>query len=112
MSTVARRKFSNGIGLTATVIGSYSAPAATTGTFVTALVVANILNGPSIVVSVDIFDGTNACPLVVNALIMQGGNLCLASDSARIALNSGDQVRVTANQPVSCSATLCVAEIS
>ena len=112
MATVARRKFNVGIGLTPQVIGSYTAPAATTGTFITSLVIANTLTGPSIVVTVDIFDGTTACPIVQNALIMEGGNICLASDSSRIPLNSGDQVRVTSNLAASCAATLGVAEIN
>lgn len=112
MSTVARRKYSVGIGLTPTVIGSYTAPAATTGTFITYLSIANTLTGPSVVVTVDIFDGTTAAPLVVSALIMQGGNILFGSDKAPIPLNSGDQVRVTSNLPSSCAATLGVAEIN
>lgn len=112
MATVARRKFSVGIGLTPTVIGSYTAPASSTGTFITYLSVANTLSGPSIVVTVDIFDGTTACPLVLNALVMQGGNILLGSDKAPIPLNTGDQVRVLSNQAASCAATLGVSEIS
>jgi hypothetical protein len=112
MATVAHRKYSVGIGLSPQVIGSYVAPASSTGNFVTALVIANTLSGPSIVVTVDVFDGTTAAPIVQNALVMQGGNICLASDSSRIPLNSGDQVRVTSNIAASCAATLGVVEIS
>lgn len=112
MATVARRKFSVGIGLSPTVIGGYTAPSVATGTYITSLVVANTLTGPSIVVTVDIFDGTTACPIVQNALVMQGGNILFASDSSRIPLNSGDQVRVTSNIAASCAATLGVSEIA
>lgn len=112
MSTVARRKYSLAVGLTTTVVGGYTAPAATTGTFITSLTLANVLFGPSIVVSVDIFDGTGAAHIVLNALIMQGGNISLASEGARIPLNTGDQVRVTSNLANSCDVIMGVAEIS
>lgn len=112
MATVARRKFSVGIGLAPTVIGGYVAPTVTTGTYVTALTVANTLTGPSIVVTVDIFDGTTVVNWVKNALVMQGGCITLATDSTRIPLNSGDQVRVTSNIASSCDAIMGVSEIS
>lgn len=112
MATVARRKYSVGVGISPTVIGGYVAPSVATGTYITFLSVANTLTGPSIVVTVDIFDGTTAAPLVVNALVMQGGNILLGSDKAPIPLNSGDQVRVTSNIAASCTATLGVAEIN
>lgn len=112
MATVTRRKYSVGIGVTPNVIGAYTAPSVPTGTVITSLIVTNTLIGPSVLVTVDIFDGTTACPIVQNALIMQGGNLLLASDSSRIPLNTGDQVRVTSNLVTSCAATLGVAEVS
>jgi hypothetical protein len=112
MATTARRKYSVGIGLTPTVIGAYTAPSVTTGTYVSALTIANTLTGPSIVVTVDIFDGTTAVNWVKNALIMQGGCLTLATDSTRMPLNNGDQVRVTSNLAASCDAIMGVSEIT
>lgn len=113
MATSLKRKASALIGITATAVGSYTAPSVTTGVTISSLVIANALTtGANILVTCYIFDGTTQVNLCVNALIISGGSITLADQGTRHTLNAGDQVFVKSNTPASADVNMSVAEIT
>lgn len=111
MATVLVSLKSRLIGTAPVVLGGYTATSHSTGTVVSALTVANILNGPTIVVTVQIKNGATVTNWAVNAVVLQGGCLTFGDEGTRHALANGDQVIITSNVANSCDAIGTVAEI-
>lgn len=111
MASVFRTLRNQNVGLTPVVVGAYTAGTHSSGTLITGLTVANILGGPTIVVTVAIKNGATTTNWVVNAVVMQGGNITLADENTRHALANGDQIMVSSNILNSCDVIGTVLEI-
>lgn len=111
MATVLKGFRAQAVGIAPVVIGGYTAGSHSTGTVVSALTVANVLNGATIVVTVQIKNGATVTNWVLSAVVMQGGCLTLGDEGTRHALLTGDQVTVSSNIAASCDVIMTIAEI-
>lgn len=111
MSTSLKSLKAQSIGTTPVQLGAYTAPSVTTGVLVFDLTVANILNAPTIVVTVQIKNGATVTNWIVNAVVMQGGLIQLVDDEPKC-LAPGDQIFVSSNLANSCDAIASVSEIT
>lgn len=109
--TLLRPLRSQAIGTTPVILGGYTAATHTVGTVVSALTIANVLNGPTIVATVVIKNGATVTNWVLNAVVMQGGCLVLADENVRHALANGDQIVISCNIASGVDAIGTIAEI-
>lgn len=110
MATTLRGLRAQSIGTTPIVVGSYTAPSKTTGVMLVDLTISNTLNGPTIVVTAAIKNGSTVTNLCVNAVVMQGGAIEVCDGKPKV-LNSGDQIIVNSNQLTSCDVVASVSEV-
>lgn len=109
-TTLVAPKVSQAIGTSATAVGGYS-PAGAAGAIISSIVACNITGG-SILVTVDLFNGTTATRLAVNAPVAPGDALVLGGESMKIILVNPWVIRVTSNTASSVDATLSVTEFT
>jgi hypothetical protein len=109
-TTIVAPKVSRAVGVAATAIGGYT-PAGATGAIVTSLVCANITAG-QILVTVDLFDGTNATRLALATPVAVGDSLMVGGADAKFTLVNGWSIRVTSNTAASVDASMCVTEFT
>jgi hypothetical protein len=110
MANTFKRKLSKSIGTSATTVGSYTVPAATTVT-VLSLSIANTSNS-DITVDVMLNDGSvdhylnNACS------VPMGDSLIVAGGDQKIVLLSGDSIKVQSSIAASVDVVMSILELT
>lgn len=111
MANIFKRKLERLIGTTATDVGSYTVPAATT-VIVVGFSVTNI-TGASITANVYIQDVATAnTSLVTNAPISAGSSLIVGGGDQKIVLETGDSMMVQSSAASSIDAVMSIMEIT
>lgn len=109
-TTIIAPQVSRAVGTGATAIGGYTPPGAAAA-IVSSIVAANITGG-SILVTVDLFDGTNATRLALNAPVAAGDSLILGGENLKVTLVNGWNIRVTSNTAASVDASMSVVQFA
>jgi acetyltransferase-like isoleucine patch superfamily enzyme len=111
MANTFTRKLERQVGTSATDIGSYTVPSATT-TIVVGLSVTNT-TGSAVTANVYIQDNaTNNTYLVTNAPISSGSSLVVGGGDQKIVLITGDSVYVQSSAATSLDAVMSIMEIT
>jgi len=111
MANTFKRYTSRAIGTSATAVGSYTV-GASTQTTVIGLTVANI-TANSINVDITHVDvSSNVTYIVKGAPVPNGGALVAVGGDQKIVLQTGDQIKVTANTVSSADAIMSILEIT
>jgi acetyltransferase-like isoleucine patch superfamily enzyme len=111
MANTFTRKLSRSVGTSATEIGSYTVPSATT-TVVVGLSVTN-RTGSAITANVFIQDsGVANTFVVVNAPISSGSSLVVGGGDQKLVLITGDKVFVQSSASASLDAVMSIMEIT
>lgn len=110
MANIFKRKLSRNIGGTATPVGSYTVPLATTSVVI-GLTVTNT-TGSAITANVYINDGAANTSLVVNGPISSGSSLVLVGGDQKIVLETGDTMYVQSSAASSIDAIMSIMEIT
>lgn len=105
-TTIIAPQVSRSVGTSATAIGGYS-PSGASAAIISSICACNITGG-SILVTIDLFDGTNATRLALNAPVAPGDALVMGGENMKIALVAGWNVRVTSNTAASVDASMAV----
>ena len=109
-TTIIAPQVSQAVGTSATAIGGYSPPASS-GAIVSSIVLANI-TGSTITATVDLYNGSVATRLVVNAPIAANDCLVLGGSTVKILLVTGWSIRVTSNTASSIDASMSVTQFT
>jgi hypothetical protein len=111
MANTFTRKLSRLVGTTATTVGSYTVPSATT-TVVVGLSVTNV-TASAIAANVYIQDNSAANTfLVMNGPISSGSSLVVGGGDQKIVLVTGDQLIVQSSAATSLDAVMSIMEIT
>jgi hypothetical protein len=111
MANTFTRKLSRLVGVTATTVGSYTVPSATTS-IVVGLSVTNV-TASAITATVAILDvSAQTTNLVVNAPISAGSSLVIGGGDQKIVLITGDQLQVSSSAATSLDAVMSIMEIT
>ena len=110
MANTFKRKVSQGIGTSATAIGSYTVGAATQTTVI-GLTCANVTT-TAVTVDVILNDGTTNTYIVKGATVPSGGSLVVVGGDQKVVLEPNDSVTVTASTASSVDAIMSILEIS
>lgn len=111
MANTFTRKLSRLVGTTATTVGSYTVPSATT-TVVIGLSVTNV-TASAIAANVYIQDNSAANTfLVMNGPISSGSSLVVGGGDQKIVLVTGDQLIVQSSAATSLDAVMSIMEIT
>jgi hypothetical protein len=111
MANTFTRKLSRLVGVTATTVGAYTVPSATT-TIVVGLSVTNV-TASAITATVAILDvSAQTTNLVVNAPISAGSSLVIGGGDQKIVLITGDQLQVSSSAATSLDAVMSIMEIT
>jgi bifunctional ADP-heptose synthase (sugar kinase/adenylyltransferase) len=110
MANTFYRKTSSNVGTTATTIGGYTVPGATT-TVIVGLSMAND-TGATINASAFIANATALTYLVKNAPITTGGTLVIVGGDQKIVLQPTDNVKVVSDTASSLDAVMSIMEIT
>ena len=110
MANTFKRKTSQNIGATATQIGAYSVPSATT-TIVIGLTCTNT-TGSAITANVYLANATANTYIVANAPISSGASLIPIGGDQKIVMITGDKIYVQSSAATSIDAILSIMEIT
>lgn len=110
MANIFKRKLSNNIGATATQVGTYTVPAATT-TVVIGLTVTNT-SGSAISANVFINDGSSNTSIVTNGPISSGSSFVLVGGDQKIVLETNDSIYVQSSAASSIDVVMSIMEIT
>lgn len=110
MPSVFNRKLSRNGGVSLTAVGAYSVPAATT-TVILGLSLTNT-TGSVITVSATLNDGVNDYYLIKDAPVQPGGALIVIGAEQKVALITGDSIKVSSNTASSIDSVLSILENS
>jgi hypothetical protein len=111
MANTFTRKLSRQIGTSATAVGSYTVPSATT-TVVIGLSVNNT-TGSAITANVYLKDATTAVTsLITNGPISSGSSLIVGGGDQKIVLVTGDQIFVQSSAATSIDVVMSIMEIT
>lgn len=110
MANTFYRKFSGNVGVSATTLGTYTVPAATTSVVV-GLSLSNV-TGSTINAGVFINNGANNYYIVKSAPISAGGTLIPVGGDQKLVLQAGDNVRIISDTATSIDAIMSVMEIT
>ena len=110
MANTFTRKTSQNIGATATQIGAYSVPSATT-TIVIGLTCTNT-TGSAITANVYLANATANTYIVANAPISSGASLIPIGGDQKIVMITGDKIYVQSSAATSIDAILSIMEIT
>ena len=110
MANTFKRKVSQGIGTSATAIGSYTVGAGTQTTVI-GLTCANVTT-TAVTVDVILNDGSTDTYIVKGATVPSGGSLVVVGGDQKVVLEPNDSVTVTASTASSVDAIMSILEIS
>ena len=110
MANTFKRKVSQGIGTSATAIGSYTVGAGTQTTVI-GLTCANVTT-TAVTVDVILNDGSTNTYIVKGATVPSGGSLVVVGGDQKVVLEPNDSVTVTASTASSVDAIMSILEIS
>ena len=111
MANTFTRKLSRLVGTTATTVGSYTVPSATT-TIVVGLSLTNV-TASAISANVIILDNAaQTTRLSVNAPISSGSSLIVGGGDQKIVLVEGDQLQVQSSAATSIDVVMSIMEIT
>jgi len=110
MANTFKRKVSQGIGTSATAIGSYTVGAGTQTTVI-GLTCANVTT-TAVTVDVILNDGSTNTYIVKGATVPSGGSLVVVGGDQKVVLEPNDSVTVTASTAASIDCVLSILEIS
>jgi hypothetical protein len=110
MANTFKRKVSQGIGTSATAIGSYTVGAGTQTTVI-GLTCANVTT-TAVTVDVILNDGSTNTYIVKGATVPSGGSLVVVGGDQKVVLEPNDSVTVTASSAASRDCVLSILEIS
>ena len=110
MANTFKRKVSQGIGTSATAIGSYTVGAATQTTVI-GLTCANVTT-TAVTVDVILNDGSTNTYIVKGATVPSGGSLVVVGGDQKVVMEPNDSVTVTASASASVDAIMSILEIS
>ena len=110
MANTFKRKASQGIGTSATAIGSYTVGAGTQTTVI-GLTCANVTT-TAVTVDVILNDGSTDTYIVKGATVPSGGSLVVVGGDQKVVLEPNDSVTVTASTASSVDAIMSILEIS
>lgn len=105
-----KRKLSRNVGTSPVSIGSYTVNSAIQTTVI-GLTVSNI-HTANITATISHYNGSTDTRLVKDAPIENGGTLVVVGGDAKLVLEPGDSVRVTANTNSSVDAVMSILEVS
>lgn len=108
MASTFSRKLSRNGGTSLTAVGSYTVPASTT-TVVIGLSVSNT-TGNQIKVSATLNDGVNDYYLIKDAPVQSGSTLIVIGAEQKIALVTGDSVKVVSDTVTSIDSVMSILE--
>jgi hypothetical protein len=108
MANTFKRKLSRAIGATATQVGTYAVPSATT-TIVIGLTVTNT-SGSAISANVFINDGSANTSIVTTAPISSGSSLVLVGGDQKIVLETADSIYVQSSAASSIDVVMSIME--
>jgi hypothetical protein len=109
MANTFKRKVSQGIGTSATAIGSYTVGAGTQTTVI-GLTCANVTT-TAVTVDVILNDGSTNTYIVKGATVPSGGSLVVVGGDQKVVMEPNDSVTVTASSAASVDAIMSVLEI-
>ena len=110
MANTFKRKVSQGIGTSATAIGSYTVGSGTQTTVI-GLTCANVTT-TAVTVDVILNDGSTNTYIVKGATVPSGGSLVVVGGDQKVVLEPNDSVTVTASASASVDAIMSILEIS
>ena len=110
MAYTFKRKVSQGIGTSATAIGSYAVGAGTQTTVI-GLTCANVTT-TAVTVDVILNDGSTNTYIVKGATVPSGGSLVVVGGDQKVVMEPNDSVTVTASASASVDAIMSILEIS
>ncbi len=110
MSNTFKRKLSKSIGTSATTVGSYTVPAATTTTVI-GLSIANT-SGADITVDVMLNDSSVDHYLNYACSIPTGDSLIVVGGDQKIVLLSGDSIKVQSSDAASVDVVMSILELT
>ena len=109
-TTIIAPQVSQAVGTSPTAIGGYTPPGAS-GAIVSSIVVANI-SGGGILVTVDLFNGSDATRLASGTPVAVGDSLVLGGENLKILLVNGWNIRVTSSVAASADASMSVTQFT
>ena len=110
MANTFKRKVSQGIGTSATAIGSYTVGSGTQTTVI-GLTCANVTT-TAVTVDVILNDGSTNTYIVKGATVPSGGSLVVVGGDQKVVMEPNDSVTVTASASASVDAIMSILEIS
>lgn len=110
MAETFKRITSRGVGTTATRVGDYTVPAATTA-IVIGMSVANVTAG-AVKATVEHSDGANLTDIVKDVDLAVGQSLAPCGEMNKLVLEAGDGVFVTSSEASSLDVVIGILEIS
>lgn len=109
-TTIIAPQVSRAVGTAPVAIGGYTPPGAS-GAIVSSIIACNISAG-GILVTVDLFDGTNATRLAFGTPVGVGDSLVLGGENLKVLLVNGWNVRVTSSVAASVDASMAVTQFT
>lgn len=109
-TNIVAPKVSQAIGTAPVAIGGYT-PAGAAGAIISSVTACNIL-GTTILVTVDLFNGSVATRIALNTPVAAGDTLALGGENFKFTLVNGWNIRVTSNAAASVDASMSVVEFT
>lgn len=110
MANIFTRKISRNIGTSPTDVGSYTVGASTTA-IVIGLSLCNV-SAAAITVNASLYDGANEYFVVYTAPLAPGQSVVVGGGEQKLAMITGDRIRVTSSAASSVDAVLSIMEIT
>ena len=110
MANTFTRKLSRNIGTTATAVGTYTVPSATTAV----VIGLSVTNTSGSAISANVYINASAAntSMVTNAPISSGASLALAGGDQKVVLITGDTVYVQSSASSSIDVVMSIMEIT